>query len=596
MIHEPEGGFENFLSSLGLVADCSEASCLAGEHADMLSGINTANQFFSSELATDTWMTPQSLETSEILTKEDMRKPMLDELTYSAQASRASHSRLQGSSEATTTPETSGQIPYEPFAWYDRATSSWKTCLGCFREILVTSEPYLETWPKTCTVLDMVAYRLPKQVLPINETGSGLWATPIRSDAAGCVQSEKALAAGWGARLSTQAKWGTPRNCTSMAAEINESRANHKFPNLETQVAQTYWPTPHTDAGHERPVEFWANRVGKHQIDIQGAVKLYPTPSTVDGGSYFNKSKSAGAANRPTLGAMARFDLWPTPSAQPPGWKHIEVVDKDGNPPDHPNQRFYDKATGRLVQKGLEQVVGMWPTPSANKTTRSTTEPSDITNSKGEPIQRGEKPYLNGKPIQTALGDAVSWPTPTTRDWKDSGQAVAEGRVPVNCLLGRAVWPTPHSGGRAGVTNGGHAGLASSAAMRKKLAEHGEEGKKMGSQALNPDWVEWLMNMPIGWSNIEPCESYEFWLANQDVWWLTDPADAGFIPRVTPQKTNRVNRLKCLGNGQVPICMAYAWLNLQVIPWTESRVIRHVKVKRDEVIVEEVIENDLFNF
>lgn len=39
-----------------------------------------------------------------------------------------------------------------------------------------------------------------------------------------------------------------------------------------------------------------------------------PTPATVDGGSYFNKSKSLGAALRPTLGAMAKYNLWPTPT------------------------------------------------------------------------------------------------------------------------------------------------------------------------------------------------------------------------------------------------------------------------------------------
>jgi len=40
-----------------------------------------------------------------------------------------------------------------------------------------------------------------------------------------------------------------------------------------------------------------------------------PTPVAVDSGSRFNRSPSAGAAVRPTLGAMARFSLWPTPTA-----------------------------------------------------------------------------------------------------------------------------------------------------------------------------------------------------------------------------------------------------------------------------------------
>lgn len=39
-----------------------------------------------------------------------------------------------------------------------------------------------------------------------------------------------------------------------------------------------------------------------------------PTPATVDTGSMFNKSASSGAKLRPTLGAMARFNLWPTPT------------------------------------------------------------------------------------------------------------------------------------------------------------------------------------------------------------------------------------------------------------------------------------------
>ena len=71
---------------------------------------------------------------------------------------------------------------------------------------------------------------------------------------------------------------------------------------------------------------------------------------------------------RHLTGAVQR--QYPTPSALDSGWKHIELVDKHGcSPPCYPNQRFYDKNTGRLVQKGLPQMV-QWPTPTvaeANK-------------------------------------------------------------------------------------------------------------------------------------------------------------------------------------------------------------------------------------
>lgn len=42
---------------------------------------------------------------------------------------------------------------------------------------------------------------------------------------------------------------------------------------------------------------------------------LLPTPVTVDSGALFNRSKSPNAKLRPTLGAMAKYNLWPTPRA-----------------------------------------------------------------------------------------------------------------------------------------------------------------------------------------------------------------------------------------------------------------------------------------
>lgn len=83
---------------------------------------------------------------------------------------------------------------------------------------------------------------------------------------------------------------------------------------------------------------------------------------------------------------------WPSPAANEPGWKHIPIVDKNGNPPTHPNQRFYHAETGRVVQKGLEQIVKMWPTPDANRRGAS-------------PNFTGERP--NGAKEQLTLETAV---------------------------------------------------------------------------------------------------------------------------------------------------------------------------------------------
>ena len=73
---------------------------------------------------------------------------------------------------------------------------------------------------------------------------------------------------------------------------------------------------------------------------------------------------------------------------------------------------------------------------------------------------------------------------------------------------------------------------------------------------LNPDWVAWLMGWPIGWESLQP---FKWGNWPSDDWWSVDPADTGTIPRVATGIPNRVDRLKALGNGQVPLCVKVAW-------------------------------------
>ena len=74
-------------------------------------------------------------------------------------------------------------------------------------------------------------------------------------------------------------------------------------------------------------------------------------------------------------------------------------------------------------------------------------------------------------------------------------------------------------------------------------------GEQSGGQ-LNPDWVEWLMGWPIGWTALEPLTT----IRPHD--WSLEPQD---VPRVATGIPARVDRLKALGNGQVPACAAEAW-------------------------------------
>jgi hypothetical protein len=80
---------------------------------------------------------------------------------------------------------------------------------------------------------------------------------------------------------------------------------------------------------------------------------------------------------------------------------------------------------------------------------------------------------------------------------------------------------------------------------------------KAGAQ-LNPDWVEWLMGWPIGWTALAPLEGDAGAIASPD-WWAVDPAEVGELERVGVKIPDRVSRLKSIGNGQVPAVAALAF-------------------------------------
>lgn len=81
----------------------------------------------------------------------------------------------------------------------------------------------------------------------------------------------------------------------------------------------------------------------------------------------------------------------------------------------------------------------------------------------------------------------------------------------------------------------------------------------MAGGQLNPDWTEWLMGWPVGWTSLEPLPegAMEEWLRRMEdgSWW----ADEHGLPRVKQREKHDTNRLKAIGNGQVPHAAALAW-------------------------------------
>lgn len=233
--------------------------------------------------------------------------------------------------------------------------------------------------------------------------------------------------------------------------------------------------------------------------------------------------------------------LLPTPTAT--------LADHGG-----PNQR---DSSGR---PGLQMAAALWKTPVA----------SDAANRQMYVNGRGE-PNLSGQVRIAPIGpppqcQKVIWPTPTTRDYKSADVNPNSKRFQRDTELNTAVvmMPTQVAGDAQG-SHGGNMGsslrtfthmfptpaaqdaknstLPPSQADRDTLPgqmiRDGQQGQ------LNPDWVEWLMGFPPGWTDIDADAE----ITQRDPhWWDAEPP----IPRVAAGVAHRVGRLKCLGNAVVP--------------------------------------------
>lgn len=132
------------------------------------------------------------------------------------------------------------------------------------------------------------------------------------------------------------------------------------------------------------------------------------------------------------------------------------------------------------------------------------------------------------------------WPTPVATDGSHGGRVTpSKGREGGNLVeaVSARMYPTPTTQDAA--NNGGP-----SQSERNTPPLNAVVGG-----TLNPDWVEWLMGWPVGWTDTAREE-----VGTHD--WSTEPVD---VPRVTTRKDRRVPRLTAIGNGQVPQCAALAW-------------------------------------
>jgi len=178
-------------------------------------------------------------------------------------------------------------------------------------------------------------------------------------------------------------------------------------------------------------------------------------------------------------------------------------------------------------------------------------------------IVSGELFPLEKPELDISANDGGAWPTPQARDWKN-GHGPSYINKERSNSLNDAVdyiekkWPTPCVSDYKGGTS---VPRKDTGKVRTDRLDHCLEPYAKGR--LNPDWVEWLMGWPIGWTSLDfmKIDMKRWWnysmITEPAKYWEEDPADIPVgekyhTPRLTSKKEYRVDRLKCCGNGQVP--------------------------------------------
>jgi hypothetical protein len=316
-----------------------------------------------------------------------------------------------------------------------------------------------------------------------------------------------------------------------------------------------FWRTPNTmDAlapksqealAHElehRPGRSEPNNL-RDQVAVVEGFRNWPTPTAKDADSAANRTanRSPDSKGHPGTTLTDAIRLWPTPQGQETGWRDLEVVDRDGNPPAHFNQRLYNKKTGQIVQKGLLQAV-LWPTPMSYSFAESHSPGLTKLDIAVRGLYPGKK--YGAKAPEPEPEPQRNWPTPTAsmQTVGDLQQAMYAGNSerrpsygeantlwdtpPCSCdpdpaaMLPegfREVWPTPSSRDMKG---GYQLGRMRNGKVSWEVLDQAVQAVRPGGlldpasrstpgsrpEQLNPAWVEALQGFPAGHTALEPSE------------------------------------------------------------------------------------------
>jgi len=231
----------------------------------------------------------------------------------------------------------------------------------------------------------------------------------------------------------------------------------------------------------------WARMMPAH-LTSENASGFWPTPGAAKANNDVGLRCSGDRRDKPNkLGWAVAKSMWPTPTV-------------NGN---H-NRKGLSPQSG----DGLATAVARFPTPRAADGNHLGATPTPTTRRRKEAGQANLSEFV--------LETTRPFPTPCARDYRSSNSKPYSerggGRKGEQLVNYVAHFPTPTA------TN--------TKANHMRGADKGKERESMnygvpGGGQLNPDWVEWLMGWPIGWTDLKPLamDRFQRWRRLHGIYW-----------------------------------------------------------------------------
>ena len=202
----------------------------------------------------------------------------------------------------------------------------------------------------------------------------------------------------------------------------------------------------------------------------------------------------------------------------------------------------------------------LWPTPTS-MTGGTGVAPSHINGGHGWNLGAAVQDSMSNTPHR-------NWPTPTATDYKDgeSPHSISQQvkRKGTGVRLGSYVpasenglLPTPVRGDGHKLPSNSLSRYIESGGLKYSANDHRSTVDKIEWKPgkLNPDWVEPLMGLPSGYTDLDRSVDPEMLPVSS---WRDGSWESG-IDRLTEKKTDRVSRIQSLGNSVVPQCASAAF-------------------------------------